>query len=615
MFKSLVIVGSILVAAMPWLSGGRDHIWILVSAFSLLIGAYLILTRPGRKTVATKALVVSLVVWIGWAVASLIWTVNQYQTWTWILFALMVVTVGLLTANLNQKEKGMLLTGYLWLASITGAIGIFIYLTAEYGRLTSTFYWANPAATFFIPAILIGTARWLKNKRPADLLITGVTLVSFWLADSRGAMLVLLLTVIALLLTVPNVRKFWLRLLLFVLTPYVIAFGFVQLKNNLVHSDFIGPGSRFKEAAMGESQSGKDRLNYLESAASIWWDNPVAGTGAGTFGTVHPQYQKKVVSASNDPHNFYIQTLAELGIIGAIALSWVIFLVLIGVARGYARDKHMGMVAVSVVAIFLNLGLDIGGRYPAILALLAILIGLSYEPWTRRPIKPNDNILPGVMLAALLVISVTNYQSSMWRERGKIYDDNRELDRAAQSYNKAQAMFISDPDNFNSEGIDYFAQATVDSKERKAKLAQARDKANQAIEADPQDGQHYFLLGRVEYLDKNYAAAEDAYKKALELDQYNHAEYYQDLASLQITRENRQAAQATVDRALVLYTDDVINNRNQDVSIRVAVSQLLVFKAAEQNLQGDKEASKQTLDRALKLNPVNMNAIKLRSRL
>ena len=199
--------------------------------------------------------------------------------------------------------------------------------------------------------------------------------------------------------------------------------------------------------------------------------------------------------------------------------------------------------------------------------------------------------------------------------KSKIYDDNRELDRAAQSYNKAQTMFISDPDNFNSEGIDYFAQATVGSKERKAKLAQARDKANQAIEADPQDGQHYFLLGRVEYLDKNYAAAEDAYKKALELDQYNHAEYYQDLASLQITRENRQAAQATVDRALVLYTDDVINNRNQDVSIRVAVSQLLVFKAAEQNLQGDKEASKQTLDRALKLNPVNMNAIKLRSRL
>lgn len=118
MIKTLVIVGSILIAAMPWMSGGRDHIWILVSAFSLLVGSYLILTRPGRKTVATKALVVSLVAWIAWAAASLIWSVNQYQTWVWILMALMAVTVGFLTTNLNKKEKGMLLTGYLWLASI-----------------------------------------------------------------------------------------------------------------------------------------------------------------------------------------------------------------------------------------------------------------------------------------------------------------------------------------------------------------------------------------------------------------------------------------------------------------------------------------------------------------
>ena len=615
MIKTLVIVGSILIAAMPWMSGGRDHIWILVSAFSLLVGSYLILTRPGRKTVATKALVVSLVAWIAWAAASLIWSVNQYQTWVWILMALMAVTVGFLTTNLNKKEKGMLLTGYLWLASITGAIGIFIFLTAEYSRLTSTFYWANPAATFLIPAILIGTARWLTNKRPADLIITGVTLTSFWLTDSRGGLLVILLIVAALLLTVPNVRKYWLRLLLFVLTTYVIAFGFVQLKNNFVQVDSLGPGSRFSEAASGESQSGKDRLNYLKSTTAIWWDNPITGTGAGTFGTVHPQYQKTVVGASNDPHNFYMQTLAEQGVVGSIALSWVIFLLLIGIVRGYARDKGKGMVAISVIAILLSLGLDIGARYPAIIALLAILIGLSYEPWSRRPIKPKDNILPGLMLAALIVISVANYQSSMWRERGKIFDDNRELDRAAQSYQKASTILIFDPDNLNSEGIDYFAQATVDSKERKAKLAMAREKAQQAINKDPQDSQHYFLLGRVEYLDKNYAEAEQAYKKALELDKYNHAEYYQDLASLQITMEKREVAQATVDLAIAQYTDKVIENRNAEQSIKPAMSQILVFKAAEQNLQGNKEAAKQTLDRALKLNPFNLNAIKLRSRL
>lgn len=615
MIKTLVIVGSILISAMPWMSGGRDHIWILVSAFSLLVGSYLILARPGRKTVTTKALVVSLVAWIGWALISLIWTVNQYQTWLWILLALMTVTVGLLTANLNKKEKGMLLTGYLWLASITGAIGIFIFLTGEYSRLTSTFYWANPAATFLIPAILIGTARWLKDKRPADLIITGVTLTSFWLTDSRGGMLVLLVVFGALLLTVPNVRKYWLRLLLFVLTTYVVAFGFVQLKNNFVQTGALGPGSRFSEAAQGESQSGKDRLNYIESSFAIWWDNPVAGTGAGTFSTVHPQYQKSVVSASSDPHNFYVQTLAEQGIIGAIALSWVIFLVLLGIARGYARDKHVGIVAISVVAILINLGIDIGGRYPAVLALLAILIGLSYEPWSRRPIKQKDNILPGIMLAGLLVISIANYQSSMWRERGKVYDDNRELDRAAQSYQKASLIFISDPDSLNSEGIDYFAQATVESSSRKEKLAMAREKANQAIEPDPQDSQHYFLLGRVEYLDKNYAAALAAYNKAIELDGYNHAEYYQDLASLLITMEKRADAQAVVDKAISQYTDDVIKNRNADQSIKPAMSQILVFKAAEQNLQGDKEAAKQTLDKALKLNPFNINALKLRSRL
>lgn len=608
MIKTLVIVGSILICLMPWASGGRDHIWILVTAFPLAIGAFLILRRSGRHTVSTRALSLSLGAWVGWAALGLLWSVNRFQTETWILLALMAVATGFLTANLHKKEKTMLITGYIWVAAITAAIGIFIFLTGEYSRLTSTFYWANPAAGFLLPAILIGASRWLRGRRPADLAMLAVTLTGFWLADSRGAYLVLVVIGLALALAVPKIRQYWKRLLLLVLITYAAAFGFTLLKNNFVQTGGLAPGSRFSEAALGESQSGSDRINFLKAAGSIWWDNPVAGTGAGTFGTVHPQYQQSVVSAANDPHNFYVQTLAEQGFIGAIVLAWVILLLLIGLARGYTRDNNTGIISISAIALLLHFGIDIGARYPAILILFAVLVGIGYQPWKNRKITPRDNLLPAAVIVTIVLMSVANYQSSMWRERGLIFDDNRELDRAAESYQNARKLPVYDPDNWNSEGIDYYAQAIADKSASSQKLAEAKNRAEAAIKHDPNDSQHYFLLGRTEYLAKNYPAAESAYGNAIKLDRFNHPEYYQDLASLQITMENRQAAQTTVDQGLELYTDEVIANRNADRDIKPAVSQLLTFRAAEQILQGDKDGAKTNLERAIKLNPLNFNA-------
>jgi O-antigen ligase len=112
------------------------------------------------------------------------------------------------------------------------------------------------------------------------------------------------------------------------------------------HHAKVVPGSRFAEAASGESKSTSDRLYYLGSAFDMWLAHPWGGTGAGTYRDVHPQYQKRVISASSNAHNFYVQTLAELGLVGTLALVAVMLWLLAGGLRGLVAEPEMVPVAI-----------------------------------------------------------------------------------------------------------------------------------------------------------------------------------------------------------------------------------------------------------------------------
>jgi len=596
-----LIVAGLLLALAPWMSGGRDALALLISTAGLAIAGIFSLRRFELKGATSSFLAVSIGAWLGWGALSQIWSVNRYQSQMWLLFMLLAALAAFITVIQPRLNQRYLVGGYLATAVAMTLAGLWLYFTGDYDRFTSTFYWANPAAAYLMPAVILASW-WGITRRNLWLIAAAfITATGFWLTDSRGATLTLILVVAITAAVSVTLRHHWKGLLLIALLSFAAAWGLTQLKGNAA----VTPGSRYAEAATGESTSSKDRLSYLQASFAIWWDQPLIGTGAGTFASVHPQYQQRPTDASTDPHNIYVQALAEQGIVGASLLAWVLLLIIVGVMNGAYRQPQRVPIAVAAIALLIHFGLDIDGRYPALLVLVAVLLALVYKP--LLPTQPPRHARPVIMLLLLVTLglAVANYQGAVARQNAEIHDYNGDYDKAAAANQQAAQTLIYDPDALNAAGIDYYVLATM-GEDRQQNLNRARDFANQAAQRDPNDAQHLFLLGRVERLSGNLQQSQAAFVRALELDSYNHAEYYADLSSLQLNaQKDAAAAQATITRALALYTDEVIKNRSADTKMQPAVVQMLIFQARIQLGAGNAAAAKTTVERAKRLDPLN----------
>lgn len=596
-----LIVAGLLLALAPWMSGGRDALALLISTAGLAIAGIFSLRRFELKGATSSFLAVSIGAWLGWGALSQIWSVNRYQSQMWLLFMLLAALAAFITVIQPRLNQRYLVGGYLATAVAMTLAGLWLYFTGDYDRFTSTFYWANPAAAYLMPAVILASW-WGITRRNLWLIAAAfITATGLWLTDSRGATLTLILVVAITAAVSVTLRHHWKGLLLIALLSFATAWGLTQLKGNAA----VAPGSRYAEAATGESTSSKDRLSYLQASFAIWWDQPLIGTGAGTFASVHPQYQQRPTDASTDPHNIYVQALAEQGIVGASLLAWVLLLIIVGVMNGAYRQPQRVPIAVAAIALLIHFGLDIDGRYPALLVLVAVLLALVYKP--LLPTQPPRHARPVIMLLLLVTLglAVANYQSAVARHNAEIHDYNGDYDKAAAANQQAAQALIYDPDALNAAGIDYYVLATM-GEDRPQNLNRARELAGQAAQRDPNDAQHLFLLGRVERLSGNLQQAQAAFERTLELDPYNHAEYYADLASLQLNaQKDATAAQATITRALSLYTDQVIKNRSADTQMQPAVVQMLIFQARIQLEAGNTAAAKTTVERAKRLDPLN----------
>ncbi|HUC20128.1 MAG TPA: O-antigen ligase family protein, partial [Candidatus Polarisedimenticolaceae bacterium] len=482
------------------------------------------------------------------------------------------------SANLPAAGKQQVIKGYLLIAAATALYGFYLYVTGDYNRLTSAFYWANPCAAFLLPAFLIGGWRWITGRRWLPALQVLCIGTAFWLTDSRGAVLAAGV-ILASCLAVPAVRRRAGWIVMVGAVTFVVSLGLVQIKAQVAGQSTLVPGSRFAEAASGESTSVRDRLNYLGSAVQIWKDHPLTGTGAGTFGTVHPGYQQRVISAANDPHSLLAATLAEQGLIGVLILVYLGTVLAWGMWRGVRREPRLGVIAVSAVVLALHFCLDIDARYPALVVLLALLVGLTYQPWRHRPVPPARRlILPAALLAAL-VIGVSGYLSDTQVQQGRIHDENHDLALAAAAYGKAHSGVVYNPDAWTAEGIDYYTLAALTGGS-KHYLPMVRDRARQAIRRDPYDSQHYFLLGRVERLEGHPDAAVQAYRQALRFDHLNHPEYYADLGGVLLQQGDAVAARRVIETGLELYPEAVMRNRSTDPRIKPAITELKRLQAA-----------------------------------
>jgi O-Antigen ligase len=157
------------------------------------------------------------------------------------------------------------------------------------------------------------------------------------------------------------------------------------------------------ERAVGAERLGSidtNRYRYWEVAAESWADRPLIGLGSGGF-LVEWRKLRDRVDESADAHSLYIETAAELGLIGLALL----LLFLAGVAAGVVALYRVNAAAATGVAAALaawavHAGLDWDWEMPA-LSLMALLLGAAAVAWSEsgEAVRPgasaSDRTRPG----------------------------------------------------------------------------------------------------------------------------------------------------------------------------------------------------------------------------
>ncbi len=127
-----------------------------------------------------------------------------------------------------------------------------------------------------------------------------------------------------------------------------------------------------------------NRYRYWEVAAQNFADNPVRGLGSGGF-QVEWLANADRVDASGDAHSLYLETAAELGLVGLAFLLLFAGGVGASLVRLYRRDAAAATgVAAGLAAWAFHAGLDWDWEMPAV-TLPALLLAAAAVAWSEQP--------------------------------------------------------------------------------------------------------------------------------------------------------------------------------------------------------------------------------------
>ena len=247
-----------------------------------------------------------------------------------------------------------LLGGALAGISVASAYGLAIYFFTsppldpfEGGLLYQPLGYANALGIFDAIGIVLAIGLAFAARRRAAcvcaLLPLLVLVPSLLLTSSRGAWLALACAA-ALLAFLTEGSARW-RV---AVGGSVAAMGVIAAAAVLTHragADFLA-----------------NRRRYWEVAWADYMDNPLLGSGAGTFGEYWLRHASES-SFTRTAHNLYLQSLAELGPLGVALVVAALAAPLCVLRR---RDSRVAVAAAGFVAFVLHAGVDWDWEMPAV---------------------------------------------------------------------------------------------------------------------------------------------------------------------------------------------------------------------------------------------------------
>jgi O-Antigen ligase len=165
------------------------------------------------------------------------------------------------------------------------------------------------------------------------------------------------------------------------------AAGLVLLAGALATAVFEGkpeavsPTQRADPSRLGSIDT--NRYRYWDVALESWADQPLHGIGSGGF-QVEWLKQRDRVDTSGDAHSLYLETAAELGLVGLALLALFLGGVAAALVRLYRVDPRAAVgLAAGLVAWAVHAGLDWDWEMPAV-TLPALLLAAAAVAWSEQ---------------------------------------------------------------------------------------------------------------------------------------------------------------------------------------------------------------------------------------
>lgn len=240
------------------------------------------------------------------------------------------------------------------------------------------------------------------------------------------------------------------------------------------------------------------RYDYWRIAWRQYRDNPLKGVGAGSYDTTYFR-QRRTNEDIRQPHSLELQTLAELGTVGGLALGLFVLAVLAGL-RGQSRrardDDWERVIAVAAggafVAWLAHTSVDWLHVIPGVTGIALLAAAVLASPCTgpvraglRRPerIGATVAVAIAVVAAAQTVVHPTATESLLSDAREKLSSD------PVTALEHADEAIALNGDSMRALYAKSAAYARLD------RYAQARAPLIEAARLEPHDHLPWALLG------------------------------------------------------------------------------------------------------------------------
>jgi tetratricopeptide (TPR) repeat protein len=290
-------------------------------------------------------------------------------------------------------------------------------------------------------------------------------------------------------------------------------------------TEFTNPTS---QAGAGPERLGdfnsNSRWTWWEEGWELFRDNPVAGTGAGSFSVARRPIRHNTTVAT-EPHNLALQFLTETGLIGFLLAAGAGTAATFGIVRAVRRldqgdaaaASALGVVALAYLAHAL---IDYDWDFVGVTAPLFLVLGVLLA--AGRPVvagRPEWFLAAGAVLVSLAAVASLAAPWLAEREVAEAYAaiERREPSEAVDHGRRAHSL--------NPLSVEpLFAEAAGE--EARGHRATALDLYIEAVELQPRNPRTWFELGRFELdLGDREAAIRDLLRSR-ELDRYGPAVPY-----------------------------------------------------------------------------------------